>query len=67
MPDTSDQSMPRLTFAAKFPTVLIRKEQSESMIIASFIKGFDGHKKFHDVLRKLDEELAVLIRQECVL
>jgi hypothetical protein len=36
---------------------------SEVEIVDSFIRGFDGHKKFLAVLRKLDEEIAIQIRQ----
>ncbi len=65
MPNTSDQSTRGLPVAVVLPISVAKKEQSESAIIASFVKGFDGHKKFLDVLRGLDGEIAGLNRQEC--
>jgi hypothetical protein len=39
-------------------------ERTETAMTRSFARGFDGHKKLVAVLRQLDEEIALAIRQE---
>ena len=37
---------------------------SETETVGSFLRHFDGHKKFLTVLQQFDEELAALVAQE---
>jgi len=39
-------------------------EESEAAMINSSADGFDGNRKLADVLRKLDEEIALLVYPE---
>jgi hypothetical protein len=65
MPKTTEQDMLRLPLAGQlsirsFPPAAA----SETENIDSFLRRFDGHKKFMTVLQQLDEELAALVAQE---
>jgi hypothetical protein len=68
MPDTSDQSRMKVPLG-ELATRLLNSsaealERTETAMTRSFARGFDGHKKLVAVLRQLDEEIALAIREE---